>query len=154
MRSTSLASHRQRIPAYGAVAIDETRIVGVRVTHHASGSSTLTITARGGVATFMTQSNGSVHALTDDQTFVVTTPLNVETPLVEAIEMMLLEWAATERRVRIDWERRETTNPLDAGPDYVRVWPVEEGASPLVIRRPAAVPPSVGARPRRTLTLA
>jgi hypothetical protein len=153
MRSTSVASRRQAIPAYGAVAIDETRIVGVLVTNNASGSSTLTITARGGVATFMTESDCPVYPLADDHTFVVTTPLNVDSPMVDAIEMMLLEWAAEERVVRLDWERRESTGGLDTGPDYVRIWPVETGAAPLVIRRPAAVLPRVGTG-RRTLTLA
>lgn len=154
MRSTSLAIRQQTIPAFGAVAIEDTRIVGVRVANSASGRSMLTVIARGGVATFMTQSDCPLHRLADDHIFEVTTPLNVDAQLAEAIEMKLLEWAADERVVRLDWERRPSTGALDPGPDYVRIWPSESGSAPLVIRRPAAVLPRVAGTRRRTLSLA
>jgi hypothetical protein len=142
------------IPAYGAVAIDETRIVGVRVARRASGGSTLTITARGGVATFMTENDCPLHSLDADDTFEVSTPVNVEPDLLEAIELTLLAWAAQERPVRVDWERRESHLSLDQGPDYLRIWPTEFGAAPLVIRKAAAKMPHVAPRRYRTLAVA
>jgi hypothetical protein len=148
----TLASLDAVIPAYGAVAIDETRIVGVRVLRRASGGSILTITARGGVAAFMTQTDAPVHVLDPDHTFEVSTPVNVGAELLEALELTLLGWAAQERPVRLDWERREARHALDQGPDYLRIWPTDVGAAPLVIRKPAATLPSVDRR--RTLTLA
>jgi hypothetical protein len=150
----TLASLDRTIPAYGAVAIDETRIVGVRVACRASGGSTLTITARGGIAAFMTQTDCPVYTLDADHTFEVSTPVNVEPELLEALELTLLAWAAQERPVRLDWERRETRLALDQGPDYLRIWPTEVGAAPLVIRKPAVTLPELAPVPRRALTLA
>ena len=141
------------IPAYGAVAIDETRIVGVRVASRASGGSMLTITARGGVAAFMTELDCPLHTLDADHTFEVSTPVNAEPELLEVIELTLLAWAAEERPVRIDWERREMQLGLDQGPDYVRIWPTQVGAAPLVIRKPCAQLPSFGTK-RRVLAVA
>lgn len=141
------------IPAYGAVAIDETRIVGVRVSQRTSGGSTLTLTARGGVAAYMTQTDAPVHVLADDHTFEVSTPVNVGPELLEAIELTLLAWAAEERPVRLDWERRQSRSGLDQGPDYLRVWPTSVGAAPLVIRKPAATPPGFSPVRGGTLTL-
>lgn len=140
------------IPAYGAVAIDETHIVGVRISTGASGGSTLTITARGGIAAFMTRTECPVHILDADHTFDVSTPLNVAPAVVEAIELTLLAWAAQDRPVRLDWERREVRLGIDTGPDYLRIWPTEAGAAPLVIRKRASTPPSRPAS-RGTLTL-
>lgn len=147
-----LTSSERLIPAYGAVAIDDTRIVGVRVTQRASGGSTLTITARGGAAAFMTRTDCPVHVLDPNHTFEVSTPVNVEPELLEAIELTLLAWAAQERPVRLDWERRRSHLALDQGPDYLRVWPTEVGAAPLVIRKRAATPP--GSVPVRRSVLA
>lgn len=150
----TLASPDRVIPAYGAVAIDDTHIVGVRVAQGASGGSTLTITARGGVAAFMTTTDCPVHVLDADHTFEVSTPVNVEPALLEAIELTLLAWAAQDQPVRLDWERRESRFGLDQGPDYLRIWPTEVGAVPLVIRKPAATPPGFAPVRGGTLTLA
>jgi hypothetical protein len=142
------------IPAYGAVAIDETRIVDVRVTHRASGGSTLTITARGGIAAFMTETDCPVHTLDADHTFEVSTPVNVEPELLEAIELTLLAWAAQERPVRLDWERREPRLALDQGPDYLRIWPMDVGSAAVVIRKPEVTLPELAPVRRGVLTLA
>lgn len=149
----TLANSDRAIPAFGAVAIDKTRIVGVRVSASASGGSTLTLTARGGVAAFMTRTDCPVHLLDDDHTFEVSTPLNVAPAISEAIELTLLSWAAQDRPVRIDWERREGRFGVDTGPDYLRIWPTEIGAAPLVIRKPASNPPAVAALSRGNLAL-
>ncbi|MEO6715376.1 MAG: hypothetical protein ABIM89_18400 [Mycobacteriales bacterium] len=136
------------IPAYGAVAIDETHIVGVRVARRASGGSILTITARGGVAAFMTQTDAPLHVLDPDHTYEVSTPVNVDPELLDALELTLLAWAVQERPVRLDWERRQSRlTSLDQGPDYLRIWPVEAGAAPIIIRKPAASLPSMERRP-------
>ena len=148
----TLAQSDRTIPAFGAVAIDRTRIVGVRVWKTASGGSTLTLTARGGVAAFMTTTDCPVHLLDDDHTFEVSTPLNVAPEIVEAIELTLLSWAGQDRPVRIDWERREARFGVDTGPDYLRIWPTETGAAPLVIRKAASNPPAA-ALSRGTLAL-
>lgn len=142
------------IPAYGAVAIDATRIVGVRVVARASGGNALIVTARGGIAAFMTQDDCPVHTLDDDHTFEVSTPVNGDRQLLEAIELTLLTWAAEDRPVRLDWERRASLPGVDQGPDYLRIWPMDIGAKPLVIRKAASNPPSLAPLRGSTLTLA
>lgn len=150
----ALASRDRVIPAFGAVAIDQTRIVGVRVVRQASGGNTLTLTARGGIAAFMTQTDCPVHTLDADHTFEVSTPVNVERSLLDAIELTLLAWAAQDRPVRLDWERRASLLGVDQWPDYLRIWPTEVGAAPIVIRKPATTPPKFVATRRGTLSLA
>lgn len=141
MRHTSVATRGGRaLPAYGAVSVDGARVVGVRVSHSVSGTSTLTITARGGIGTFEAGVDREVLALDPDQTYEVATPVNVDPSLLDAIELTFLGWAADERPIRLDWHHQPPSVGVDAGPEYVRATPGD--ARPLVIRKPSAVVPA------------
>lgn len=142
MRHASVDPRASRgLPAYGAVSVDGARVVGVRVSHSVSGASTLTITARGGIGTFVGPCDLEVLALDPDQTYEVATPVNVDPGLLDAIELTVLGWAADERPIRLDWHHRPPARGVDPGPDYVRATP--GNAPPLVIRKPSAVVPEL-----------
>jgi len=142
MRQTSVATRGGRVlPAHGAVSVDGARVVGVRVIHSVSGASTLTITARGGIATFHSGVDRDVLAMDPDSTYDVMTPVNVDPALLDAIELMVLGWAADERPIRLDWQHQPSRLGVDPGPEYVRATP--GNAPPLVIRKPSAVVPAL-----------
>jgi hypothetical protein len=142
MRESTVAFRgRRMLPAYGAVSVDAARVVGVRVSHSVSGASTLTITACGGIGTFGAGADLEVLALDPDQTYEVATPVNVDAPLLDAIELTVLSWAADQRPIRLDWRHRPPTTGVDQGPDYLRVSPPDAPA--LVIRKPSALVPAL-----------